>query len=88
MVCMQDKVKVVGHMSGDAGAFSDMRGDTLMTPDHTAVQVCSSGYSLAGIGRSSWKGLSTGCHVKAPVRCPCGRLATLNGAPRMRMWLS
>ena len=23
-----------------------------------------------------------GCHEKAPVRCPCSRLAALHGAPR------
>ena len=34
-------------------------GDTLMTHDHTAVQVSSSGYGRAGIGRSSWKGDAT-----------------------------
>ena len=25
---------------------------------------------------------NTGCHEKAPVRCPCSRLAALHGAPR------
>ena len=30
-------------MSGDAGAFLDMRGYTLMTFDHTAILVRSSG---------------------------------------------
>ena len=32
-----------GRMSGDARSFPDMRGDTLMTPDHIVVQVRSSG---------------------------------------------
>ena len=55
-----------------------MRSDTLMTP----LQVRSSGHGRTGIGRSSWKGHITGRHVKAPVRCPCSRLAALHGAPR------
>ena len=29
-----------------------------MIPDHTTIQVRSSGYGRAGIGRSSWKGLT------------------------------
>ena len=29
-----------------------------MIPDHTTIQVRSSGYGQAGIGRSSWKGLT------------------------------
>ena len=37
MICIQDKTRGVGRMSGDAG------GDTLMTPDHTDVQVRSHG---------------------------------------------
>ena len=53
-----------------------------MTPDHTAFQVRSSGYGRAGIGLSSWEGLRTGRHEKAPDRCPCSRLAILHGAPR------
>ena len=44
---------------------------TLMTTNHTTVQVRSSGKGLSGICRSSWKGLNTGSHEKAPVRCPC-----------------
>ena len=39
------------------------------------------------LGRSSWKGLNTGGHEKAPLRCPCCRLATLHGAPRRQMEL-
>ena len=53
-----------------------------MTPDHTAIQVHSSGQGRVGIGRSSGEGLNTGCHWKAPVRCPLSRLAVLQGAPR------
>ena len=68
--------QVVGRMSGDAGAFPECVGNTLITPDRTTIQVRSSGYGRAGNGRSSWKGLM------APVRCPCSRLAALHGAPR------
>ena len=32
-------------------------------------------------GRSSGGGLNTGHHKKAPVHCPCSRLAALHGAP-------
>ena len=56
---------------------------TLMTPDPTAFPVLSSGLGRAGVGRSSEEGLDTGRHEKAPVRCPCSRLAALHGAPRM-----
>ena len=31
------------RMSGDAGAFPDMRGYKMMTPEHTAIQVRISG---------------------------------------------
>ena len=31
--------------------------------------------------RSSWKGLTTGCHEKAVVCCPCSWLATFHGDP-------
>ena len=53
---------------------SGVRGDTLMTPDNTAIQVRSSGLGRVGIGRSSGAGHNTGRHEKAPVRCPYGRL--------------
>ena len=43
-----------------------MRGDAPMTPDHPTVQVCCFGYFRAGIGRSKWEGLNTGCDEKAP----------------------
>ena len=35
--------QVVGHMSGDAGAFPECAGNTLITPDRTTIQVRSSG---------------------------------------------
>ena len=49
-------------------------------------------------GAQFWVGLSrnwsvflerpnTGCHEKAPVRCPCSRLAALHGAPRTHLVL-
>ena len=50
--------QVVGRMSGDAGAFPECVGNTLITPDRTTIQVRSSGHGRAGIGRSSWKGLT------------------------------
>ena len=42
MVCMRDKTGGV-HMSGDAGALPECDVKTLMTPNHTAFQVRSSG---------------------------------------------
>ena len=45
-------------MSGDAGALSECEVKTLMTPDHTAFQLRSSGKGQTGIGRSSWKAIS------------------------------
>ena len=38
-----DKANWVGRMSGDAGAFPECEGNTLMIPDHPAVQVRCSG---------------------------------------------
>ena len=35
--------QVVGRMSGDAGAFLECVGNTLITPDRTTIQVRSSG---------------------------------------------
>ena len=35
--------QVVGRMSGDAGAFPECVGHTLITPDRTTIQVRSSG---------------------------------------------
>ena len=40
---MWDKARKVGHMSGDAGVLPECEVKTLMTPDHTAVQVRISG---------------------------------------------
>ena len=57
----------IGRMSVNAGALSECEVETLMKPDHTALQMRSSG--RAGIGRSSGEGLNTGRHKKAPVRC-------------------
>ena len=31
--------QVVGRMSADAGAFPEFLGNTLMTPNHTAIQL-------------------------------------------------
>ena len=59
MVCMQDKARGWLHVRR-CRSTSRVQGDTLMTPDHTAVQVRSSGKGHDGIGRSSWKGLNTG----------------------------
>ena len=50
--------QMVGRMSGDAGAFPECVWNTLITPDRTTVQVRYSGWGRAGIGRSSWKGLT------------------------------
>ena len=35
--------KLVDRMSGDAGEFQECVGNTLITPDRTTTQVCSSG---------------------------------------------
>ena len=35
--------QVVGRMSGDAGAFPECVGNTLITPDRTTIQVRCSG---------------------------------------------
>ena len=35
--------QVIDRMSGDAGAFPEYVGNTLITPDHTTIQVSSSG---------------------------------------------
>ena len=41
-----------------AGVLPECQAKTLMTPDHTVVQVRSSGRGLAGIGLSSLNGFS------------------------------
>ena len=38
-----EQSQVVGRMSGDAGAFTECVGNTLIAPDRTTVQVRSSG---------------------------------------------
>ena len=67
---MWDKAKGVGRMFVDAGALHECEMRALVTPDHIAVQVRSSRQGRVGIGRSSWKGLSTGRHDKdSTPRC-------------------
>ena len=78
----------VCRMPGDAGVLPECEVTTLMTTNHTIIQMHSSGKGRAEIGRSSRKGLDMGCHEKAPIMCPCSHLAALNGAPRMRCRLS
>ena len=74
--------QVVGCMSGDAGAFPECVWEYT---DYTR--------SYHHPGAQFWVGSSrnwsvflerpnTGRHEKAPVRCPCSRLAALHGAPR------
>ena len=62
--------KKPGGWSYDGRCWSTyrVRGDTLVTSDHTAFHVHISLYGRDGIGRSSWEGLSTGRHEKAQVR--------------------
>ena len=43
MVCLPDKAMGVGRMSGDAEAHPESKVKTLMTPNHTTVQVRTSG---------------------------------------------
>ena len=50
---MQDKPGGIGHIFRDAGALGKCELGTLVTPDYTALQVCSSGKGLAEIDRSS-----------------------------------
>ena len=59
-----------------------------MTPDCTVFHIRSSGYGRSGIVWSSRKGLDTGRHENAAVRCPCSWLTTLRGAPRTRLLMS
>ena len=46
-------------MSGNVGAHPECGAKTVMTPDHSAFQVLSFGYSRVGIDRSSLEGLNT-----------------------------
>ena len=71
----------VGRMSRDTRALPQCE---VTTPDHSTFQVHSSGKDQVGICRSSGEGLNTGCQEKAPVRCPCSRLAALHGVPQTR----
>ena len=82
MVCNRDKDRRGWYHVGRCLSTSRVRGDTMMTPDHTALQVHSCRYGLAGIGRSSWEGIDTGRNEKAQFCCPSIRLAALHGAPR------
>ena len=74
--------QVVGRMSGDAGAFPecvDEYTDYTRSYHHPCAQF------WVGSSRN-WSVFlerpNTGRHKKAPVRCPCSRLAALHGAPR------
>ena len=68
-------------MSGDAEGLPECEMKTLMTPGHTEKSGRRLGWGSARIGHSSREGLNMGCHKKAPVECPCSRLATLHDAP-------
>ena len=61
-------------MSGDAGVLPECDMNTPITPPSTC----------AALGRVKpvLVGLNTGCHEKAPVRCPCSRLTPLHDAPQ------
>ena len=68
----------VDRMSGDAGALPTCEVKILMTFDRTVFQV-------RILGSRNWSVFmerpNTGRHEKAPVRCPCSRLAALDDAP-------
>ena len=70
--------KRVGRTLANAEAHPECEVKTQMTPDHTVAQVQGS--------RQNWSVFMErpkhGRHKKAPVRCPCCRLAALHGAPR------
>ena len=76
MVCMRDKAREVGLMSGDAGVLP-------------GAQVWIGSNQNWSVFMGS---LNMGRHKKAPVRCLCSRLADLRGAPRTllegRDWLT
>ena len=79
--------QVVGRMLGDAGAFPECVGNT---PDYTRSYHHPGAQFWVGSSRN-WsvfmKRPNTGCHEKAPVRCPCSRLAALHGTPRTQLQL-
>ena len=81
MACMCDKARGWSNVRRCLST-SIVQGDTMMTPDDTTIQVRSYGLRRLLDSRSFWKDLNTGSHEKAPVRCPCRRLATLHGASR------
>ena len=70
-------------MSGDARALFECPGDRPMTPDHIAIRVRRPWQGQAGMWSVFRQGLGTGHHKKAPVCCPCNRLAAVHGAPLM-----
>ena len=73
--------QVVGRMSGDAEAFPEYGEYT----DYTRSHHHHGAHFWVGSSRN-WSVFlerpNTGRHEKAPVRCPCSRLAALHGAPR------
>ena len=69
-------------MLGDVGAVPECEVETLVTLDHSAFQVRSSGYGGVGIVQYSREGLHTGNHEKATVPCRISLFAALHGALR------
>ena len=57
MIFMQDKARAWSHIGRFRSTFG-VGGNTMMTSNHIAVQVRSSGKGQAKIGPSSWKGLN------------------------------
>ena len=76
MVCMGSKAKGGWSHVGRCQSTCRVRGHTLMTPDHTTIQVRSSGYGRVGVGRFSWKRLNARRHETTLIRCLCSRLTT------------
>ena len=70
----------VCRMSGDARSFLERKVNTLITPGRSTIQVLSSGLGRVRLVGLPGKALTRGRHKKAPVYCPCNRLATLRGA--------
>ena len=78
--------QVVGRMSGDAGAFLESVGKECgVYTDYTRSHHHPGAQFWVGSSRN-WsvflKRPNAGRHEKAPVRCPCSRLAALHGAPQ------
>ena len=84
VVNMLDKVRWDWSQVRRCWGTSRVRGEDT---NHTALRCAALG-SQAGIGQSSEEGLNTGHHEKAPDRRPCSRMATLHGAPWMRLLAS